>query len=285
MNGSGEVKIHVLHCGTIRVSPNVLDLGRSTRLTNTAAQILTPDSRRVTLPVSAYLIEHQHGLILVDCGWRRDISPNGVYDEKAVRALLSPQLAAFYRPVVEPGQTIHEQLAALGIKPSDLELVIITHLDPDHVSGVVHLHGARRIIVPEDEYFWSCRTVYKMRQPWKLWIDEPIERVYYRGFPDVPNSWAVDIFGDGTLYMVNLPGHTDGMAGIVAVNGKRFALMCADAGFNRRSWEELVVPGFGFDEKRQLKSLEWVRDMSRRPGCAAVLASHDEDIKPQIIKF
>ncbi|MBP3539337.1 MAG: N-acyl homoserine lactonase family protein [Oscillospiraceae bacterium] len=285
MDSPGEVKIHVLHCGTIRVSPNVVDIGRNTRLSNTAAQILTPDSRRITLPVSAYLIEHQHGLILVDCGWRRDISPNGVYDEKAARALLSPQLAAFYRPVVEPGQAIHEQLAAMGIKPSDLELVIITHLDPDHVSGVVHLHGARRIIVPEDEYFWSCRTVYKMRQPWKLWIDEPIERVYYRGFPDVPNSWAVDIFGDGTLYMVNLPGHTDGMAGIVAVNGKRFSLMCADAGFNRRSWEELIVPGFGFDEKRQLKSLEWVRDMSRRPGCAAVLASHDADIKPQIIKF
>ena len=71
----------------------------------------------------------------------------------------------------------------------------------------------------------------------------------------------------------------------MAVNGKRFALMCADAGFNRRSWEELIVPGFGFDEKRQLKSLEWVREMSRRPGCAAVLASHDPEIKPQIIKF
>lgn len=138
--------------------------------------------------------------------------------------------------------------------------------------------------MPEDEYFWSCRTVYKLRQPWKLWIDLPIERVFYRGFPDVPNSWAIDVFSNGSLYMVNLPGHTDGMAAVVAVNGRRFALMCADAAYTRRAWESDAAPGFGFDAGLQRKSLEWVRQMSRRPGCAGVFASHDAAVMPQIVE-
>lgn len=283
MSEQAKMKIHILHCGSISVAPSVIDGGRVT-LRSSAQQLLAPEGRRVTLPVSAYLIEHPRGLVLVDAGWCRDISPEGVYDAKAARAVLGGQLAAFYRPALGPGQAVHEQLAALGIRPQDLKLVIVTHLDPDHVSGVRHVAGAKRIIMPEDEYFWSCRTVYKLRQPWKLWIDLPTERVFYRGFPDVPNSWAIDVFSDGSLYMVNLPGHTDGMAAVVAVNGRRFALMCADAAYTRRAWEGDAAPGFGFDAGLQRKSLEWVRHMSRRPGCAGVFASHDATVMPQIVE-
>lgn len=278
------MKIHILHCGYISLAPSAIS-GGNAAVGALAGQLAMPESRRVTLPVSAYLIEHPRGLVLVDCGWCRDISPDGVYSPAAARRTLGGALAAFYRPLLPRGQAIHEQLAARAIRPADLEAVIITHLDPDHVSGVKHLIGAKRIIMPEDEYFWSCRTVYKLRQPWSLWMDYPIERVYYRGFPDVPNNWAVDVFGDETLYMVNLPGHTDGMCGVVAVNGKRFALMCADAGFSRHSWEELDVPGFGFDKQLQLKSLKWVKTMSEKPGCAGVFASHDTDITPRTIEF
>lgn len=277
------MKIHILRCGSIGVLPSLAESrGKKEFIT---PRLLASDSRRVTLPVFAYLIEHPRGLVLVDCGWCRDVSPEGIYDASAARAVLGAPLAALLRPTLPAGEAVNERLAAMGISERDLELVIITHLDPDHVSGVKHVERAKRLIMPEDEYFWSCRTVYKLRQPRHLWIDYPIERVYYRGFPNVPNSWAIDVFGDGTLYMVNLPGHTDGMAAVVAVNGKRFAVMCADAAFSRRNWEQLIVPGFGFDEKLQLKSLKWLKEMSEKPGCAAILASHDAGETRQTIEF
>lgn len=278
------MKIHILHCGTVNLSTAAIGGGRS-GLSAIGRKLVSPNSSRKELPVTCYLIEHPRGLVLVDTGWCRDISPNGTYDAQAAKKVLGAPLASFYKPELKAGQAIDEQLLKLGIRPSDLDLVIITHLDPDHVSGVKHVSDARRIIMPEDEYFWSCRTVYKLRQPWKLWMDYPIERVYYRGFPNVPNNWAVDIFGDETLYMVNLPGHTDGMAGIVAVNGSKFVLMCADAGFSSHSWEALDVPGFGFDPRLQLKSLKWVKEMSERAGCVGVFASHDANVMPQTIEF
>lgn len=278
------MKIHILHCGYIRVDESVpcgggLSLGRS------AAQLTCRDSRRVTLPCCCYLIEHPRGLLLVDTGWCRDLSPRGVYDSYAAARVLSPPLAAFYRPTLPPGMAIHEQLAGRGLRPEDLACVLLTHLDPDHVAGLRHVAGARRIVLPEDEYFWACRAVYKARQPWKLWIDQPIERVFYRGSPLGPNRWAIDLFGDESVTLVNVPGHTDGMAAVLLRQGGRFALLAADAAFCERNWRELLLPGFGFDERAQRRSLQWIRDMALSPGCAAVLCSHDPAVSPGTIEL
>jgi glyoxylase-like metal-dependent hydrolase (beta-lactamase superfamily II) len=178
---------------------------------------------------------------------------------------------------------IHEQLAAMGIRPEDLDFVLITHLDPDHVAGLRHVKKARHIILPEDEYFWSCRTVYKSRQPWSLWHDQPIERSYYRGSPLGPNRWAIDLFGDESIQLVNVPGHTDGQAAIIVHSGGRFVLLAADAAYSPRNWQESITPGFGFAREWQLKSLKWIAEMAADPGCVAVLCSHDPAIAPTCI--
>ena len=278
------MKLHVLHCGYIQLDESAA-FGNRINLKNTAKQLLTPDSRRLTLPVSCYLIEHPRGLMLVDTGLSREISPAGVYDAKAVAAILSPQLAAFYHPYVPTDMTAAEQLNSMGIRPEDLKLIVLTHLDADHVMGLRSLRGAKKILLPEDEYFWSCRTVYKMRQPWKLWMGENITREFYRGSPLGPNRWAIDVFGDESLQLVNVPGHTDGQAAILVRNGGRFVILAADAAFSPRNWREEITPGYGFDRRQQLKSLHWLAGMEKEHGCVQILCSHDADVKPQVIEF
>ena len=268
---AAPLRIHVLHAGFLQVAPSVLNGGLG--LTKAGRQLLTRE--RISLPVCAYLIEHPKGLVLVDGGLSRDFSPRGEYDAKAVDRLLPPYLAAFYRPWVPAGKTVAEQLTARGLRPQDLELALLTHLDPDHVAGLRELGGIKRILLPEDEYFWACRTVYKARQPWKLWEDLPYERVFYRGSPLGPNRWAIDVFGDESLIMVNTPGHTDGHASILVRNGGRFALLAGDAAFCEENWRGEWMPGFGFSEKWMARSLRWLRETAAEPGCAAVLCSHD----------
>lgn len=276
------MRIHILHCGYIQVSETV-PFGNRIDLKNTAKQLTAPDKNRLILPVCAYLIEHPKGLILVDTGWCRDISPDGVYDLKAVNKVLPAHLSALFHPYLPKGMAIHEQLAAMGIRPEDLDYVLLTHLDPDHVSGVKHVNKAKRIILPEDEYFWSCRTVYKARQPQNLWIDQPIERVFYRGSPLGPNHWVIDVLGDESVMMVNVPGHTDGQAAVLIRNGEKFVLLAADAAFSPRNWQEMITPGFGFDRETQLKSLRWIAEMAADPDCVDALCSHDANVDPRTI--
>lgn len=283
--GGDRLKLHILRCGYIRVARDV-PYGSRSGVSAAARQMLAADRDRVTLPVCAYLVEHPKGLLLVDTGWCRDLSPAGVYDAKAVSRLLPPHLAAFYRPWLPEGMAVHEQLERRGIRPADLEAVLLTHLDPDHVAGLRHVAGAKHIILPEDEYFWSCRTVYKTRQPVSLWQDQPIERRFYRGSPLGPNRWAIDLFGDETVQMVNVPGHTDGQAAILLRSGSgKFILLAADAAFSPRNWRDLVPPGFGFGREWQRKSLQWIAGLAEDPTCAAVLCSHDPGFEPQTMEF
>lgn len=278
------MKLHIMHCGYIMVS-ETMPFGNSIGAKNLARQITAPESARITLPVCVYLIEHPKGLILVDAGWGREISPDGIYDPKAAAKALPGYLARLYHPWVPKGMAIHEQLAGMGIKPRDLDHVLLTHLDPEHVSGVKHISEAKRIIVPEDEYFWSCRTIFKSRQAWSQWIDQPIEREYYHGFDLGPNRWAINVLGDESVMMVNVPGYTDGQSAVLVRSGKKFVLLAADAAFSPRNWREMITPGFGFGRKWQLKSLKWIADMAADPACAAVLCSHDAEVLPQTIEF
>ena len=105
-----KIKIHVLHCGTIHLQENLTYLAKGV------------SKKRVQLPVSAYLVEHPiHGNLLIEAGLSADC-----------RALFSPHLNWFYDPHVGKGQTAVEQLADMGLKPEDIDLLLITHNDADH---------------------------------------------------------------------------------------------------------------------------------------------------------
>ena len=124
------IRIHVLHCGSMLVSKAV-PYGGGVNLKNARHGVFDKVADRVELPVSAYLIEHPKGKVLIDTGWSREISPEGVYDSSAVKRQLPGYLAAFYHPWVEKGKTAAEQLAAMGIAPEELSAVVLTHLDAD----------------------------------------------------------------------------------------------------------------------------------------------------------
>ena len=247
--------------------------------------VMAPDRKRVTLPVFSYLIEHPAGLFLVDTGWSRDISPDGVYDPKAVKSVLPAHLAALYRPYVPAGMAVDEQLRFMGIRQEDIDAVLITHLDPDHVSGLRSVSRAKRIVIPEDEAYWSVRTKYRIRQPEQLWDVEGAERVFFRGHLLGPMNKAIDITGDGSIMMVNMPGHTDGLCGVIVRNREKYVILASDAAVSARSWEKLEPPGFAADPALQFKTLRWVAKEANDTACAAVLCSHDKEIKTETIEF
>lgn len=283
-NEKASIKIHVMHCGSMLVSEKV-PYGGGVTLKNAVGSVVEKDEKRVELPVSAYLIEHPKGLVLVDTGWGREISPNGVYDAAAVRSQMPAYLASFYHPWVGRGQTVSEQLAAMGIKPEDIDIVLLTHLDADHTSGLRSLAGAKRFLLPEEERWWADRTVYKARQPVKLWEGMPIEVFWFKGTMEGPLWWSYDLFGDETVTLICLPGHTDGHIGLRIKNGKSFVVLASDAAYSARSWQEMLMPGYGFNDKSIKKSLKWLSEQAQDPNCISVIANHDPAVQPQVIEL
>lgn len=67
----------------------------------------------------------------------RQMSPMGVLDRKAqIRSLGSLPLYMTNQGVVESGAAVSEQLATKGISSSELDLVLLSHLDCDHANGL-----------------------------------------------------------------------------------------------------------------------------------------------------
>ena len=277
-------KVHVLYCGYIKIAKYLtVSGGRFTVDIVKAATV--PDRGRITLPVSTYLIEHNTGLYLVDTGLSREISPGGKYNRKAVESVLPKHLAALYHPFVPLGMTVTEQLGARGIKLEDIKAVLITHLDADHAAGLRSLEKAQRIIIPEDEAYWSVRTKYRMRQARNLWETTDYERLFYRGCQLGPMNRAIDVIGNESIMMVNLPGHTDGQAGVLVRDGNRSVLIAADAAFSPYNWENMCPAGLCADIALQKKTLEWIARTAADPACIQVLCSHDPGVQPQTIEI
>lgn len=281
------VKVHVFHTGEVCVAPE-LPFGGEHCSTIKASGVFAKKSERLWLPVSAYLVECGHGKVLFDCGWHRNMSPDGVFDKKAqVKSLGSLPLYMTNQGRLEKGAAIDEQLAALGIRPADLDLVLLSHLDCDHANGLRLVADARQILVSQDELLFAGNKtpVNRIRYNAAWWRGTNMQAFEWNGTQG-PAGKSYDVFGDGSLVMVNIPGHSKGLCAlkITAPDG-RFVLLYADGGYARKSWEQLITSGIADDKAAQKKSLEWIREQSLNASCVESLANHDPDVQPHVIEL
>lgn len=282
-----EFMIHVFRTGEVCVAPE-LPFGGEHCSTIKASGVFAKKSERLWLPVSAYLIECAHGKILFDCGWHRDMSPNGVFDKKAqVKSLGSLPLYVTNQGRMEKGAAIDEQLSALGIHPADLDLVLLSHLDCDHANGLRLVADAKQILVSKDELLFAENKtlVNRIRYNANWWRGTKMQTFDWNG-TEGPAGKSYDVFGNGSLVMVNIPGHSKGLCALkITGSDGRFVLLYADGGYARKSWEQLITSGIADDKAAQKQSLEWIREQSLNTNCVESLANHDPDVQPHIIEL
>ena len=280
-----KIKIKIFHTGWVCVSPYLPFGGDNCNILK-ASGLTTKKEDRLWLPVSAYLIEHPKGKILVDCGWHRDMSPNGEFDKSAqIHSLGSSLLYLVNQGKIEKGAAIDEQLAEMGIKPSDLDYVLLTHLDCDHANGVGLVKDAKNILVANDELKCSQKKelVCKIRFQSKWWADCKLEGFDWND-TEGPVGKAYDLFGDGSIKMVNIPGHTDGLCAVKIMNKEgKYVLLFADGGYATKSWKDFITSGVCMDKAAQRKSLAWIREQSMSENCIESLANHDSEVVPHTI--
>lgn len=97
---------------------------------------------------------------------------------------------------------------------------------------------------------------------------------------------SYDVFGDESLVMVNIPGHSKGLCALkITGSDGRFILLLRRWRLRPKSWEQLITSGIADDKAAQKKSLEWIREQSLNANCVESLANHDPDVQPHIIEL
>ncbi len=265
------MKVHVLHTGKVYIDQALAFKEKSLHPMPFTGWF-RGKTKKMWVPVSTYLIEHPKGLILVDTGWHQEIRINQ-------RKHLGILAQSMFKGDLPEGDSIAEQLHTLGIKSSELDYVLLTHLHSDHVSGLKHVQDAKRILTSEIEWKSAHKRVGYIKS---MWHNIPIQTFKFTDIPQGPLNKGYDLFGDDSLYLVHTPGHSDGMFSILVKMKYGWLVLASDVGYSEKSWKEMILPGLTTDKKAAYSSLKWLKDFSNKENCIRVIANHDSAIEPQI---
>ena len=267
------VRIHILHCGYVRVD-SALPFSSGSLNPYAFTGIGRSLKHQVWLPVSVYLIEHPKGRVLIDTGWHTDVRKSQFRHLGLLHYLIN-------KANLPEGQAIHEQLAKMGLKASDIDYVVLSHLHSDHASGLKHVCDAKKILVSDLE--WQEANKHKIRYVPSMWDGVNVETYSFAPSEYGVENQSFDLFGDNSVVFVYSPGHTMGLASTIVQNNGKFVLLCSDVGYAEKSWKDMIMPGVMMNKEKTHASLKWVRNMSKKEECVKVLANHDSGIKPHTI--
>ena len=222
--------------------------------------IYVPDADRsgtIELPVISILLRHPQGNVLFDTGCH----PSVPEDPRARWG----GLAKLMVPIMQPGEHVMNGLAALGLSADDIDVVVCSHLHPDHCGCNAFFKRATFMI--------HANELEAARAP------DAAESGYLSAdweHPMVLDTIAGerDLFGDGRIILIPLPGHTPGTTGaLVALERSGTFFLASDTVSLRLTLKHGIVPRNTWNAEALLKSLSEVGRIEA--SGATILCGHD----------
>lgn len=243
-----DVQLWRLDCGT--VSANDLNAFSDT-------QAYTGQSKR--LASSCYLIRHGSDYLLWDTGLPSAMKGKPLDDAQAMDATVT--------------LTIKEQLAQLKIDPAKITHVGLSHYHFDHSGQLAEFPGATLIVGKAD---WTVLTTDPASYganpaPFAHWIS---------GGGKVEQATAdKDVFGDGSVTMLRLPGHTPGHSGLlVRLKDKGPVLLTGDLAHFSENYASNGVPTFNVNRAETLASLDRFKKLADNLKATVIIQHEPADV-------
>lgn len=221
-------------------------------------------SGMVTIPMPSFLIEHPKGLVLFDTG----IGPEAIDDPVA---LYGQEMADALGMTASDDQRLDRQIENLGYQLTDVTHVISSHMHFDHMGGL-HLFPHAKHYVGQGELRYA-----NFPDPLGSFCFMPDQLARIRGFDwrEVPGV-DVDLFGDGSLVILFMPGHTPGELSLKVRLSSRTFVLTGDAVHLRAALENEIQFPLDCDTKASLQTLRRLKRISESED-ASVWITHDPD--------
>jgi N-acyl homoserine lactone hydrolase len=215
-------------------------------------------SETIDLPVSTALVRHKQGNVLFDTGCH----PSVVDDAEGRWG----PLAKAMKPIMGADETLLPSLACIGLGPNDIDVVVNSHFHPDH-CGCNQFFRKATILAHAKEIEAAkaagAEAAGYLKADWDY--GQPIE----------PVSGERDLFGDSSVVLVSMPGHTPGtMGALVSLDRDGQFLLASDSVSLRQNLDANVAPRNTWNVEQQLKTFEEVRRIEK--GGATVICGHDD---------
>ena len=261
------MRIHALQTGTVQVRTRQLR-GSGPGMVRGLRTIL---DRHWTdrLPIYAWLIEHDDGPILVDTGETARASEPGYFPR------WHPYFRRAVRAHVQPEEEVGPQLERIGVSPSDIRTVVLTHLHTDHAGGLHHVTRNRALVDrTELDRASGLRGQLNGYLPhrWPRGLElEPID------FPDTPyGPFPRSVELAAGVHAIATPGHTPGHLSVVVGDGDRPTVLAGDVSYTERLMLDGATDGVCPNPRQAEETVRRMRELVTGSG-ATYLPSHDPD--------
>jgi len=234
----GIERMYVLYCGDIALT----DMGR-----------FSPGlSGPGDLSSTCYLIKHAQGWLLWDTGVG-DVVADKPEGQK------SPAGVWFNK------KKLATQLAELGLKPSDIRYLALSHSHNDHI-GNVDLFPQATLLLQKAEFDWpSPLGVPRFKK------EQPVKTV----------EGDHDVFGDGSVMLISTPGHSPGHQCLLVKLPKTGAmLLSGDAVHTKANWDNRRAPIQNFNHPQSLTALDRMATVLKQHN-AVLWIAHEKSEVPQ----
>ncbi len=248
------MKLYLMESANFDLDQSVLAVGsgfgKTIRITNTFC-----------------LLKHPMGNVLIDTGFSRDVITNVEEAWGTAETRLSV-------PIVWPEMELSSQLAAAGLKPEDINYVIMTHLHQDHAGANREVPQATFFCQRKEMEYAKDPDIPSMRREYKLSEIAPDELHY------VLVDGEFDLFGDGTVTAFPVPGHTPGIQAVVIRMPDTGPLVFAgDAIWTIQLMDDMLVPGICWSASEYCRSRTKIKKVALELGARIIHAHEPEQFK------
>jgi N-acyl homoserine lactone hydrolase len=199
---------------------------------------------------NCYLIKHGQGWMLWDSGLTDALAAMPEGQKPA-----DPKATHWYRP-----KTLASQLEQLGVKPTDIKFLAVSHTHPDHV-GNVEMFPQAMLLVQKAEYEWPNPLGVGRFKP-----EHPVTKL----------EGDKDVFGDGSVTIISTPGHTPGHQSLLVKLPKTGALLLSgDAVHFQSNWDNRGVPSGNTGQEQTTTSMNRMAEIMAKEK-AALWINHDK---------
>ncbi len=238
MATSDGIRLHALDGGTVRATGD-----DATAMSDDGAY----RGRTLDMPVPCFLIRHPRGDLMWETGMSRTRTDLGEW--------------------ATPGVSLVDQLRVLGVAPTDIRFLALSHGHWDH-SGNAGLFASSTWLVDAIER--RCMFDDENRASPSMDDYGALETSTTRLIGD-----DHDVFGDGSVVIIRAPGHTPGHT-VLLVRLARAGpiLLTGDLWHVTESRVHRRVPVFNTDRAQTLASMDRIEALAAAIG-ARVVIQHD----------
>jgi len=236
-----SVRLYTLDCGSIEVA-DMSSFSGEAKLDGEKAELANP----------CFLIRHKTGYLIWDTGHPQKLAdlPDGLKG------------GAFHSKMKTK---LTDHLTELELKPDDIDFLSISHLHPDHAGNANIFAGSTWIANKTEHSYMFSDAMRKNKE-------------FFDNFSALETAKTVlfrdehDVFGDSSVVIKSMPGHTPGSSVLlVRLKNSGAMLLTGDLYTHERARELNTIPAFNTDKKATLESRKKFETLAKKENARVVI--------------